>query len=301
MGLWRVDATLYSHVSEFRPDIVYSNSSVCAAGVAIARKLKKPHVWHLREYGKEDYDLRFVIGNFLARSIIGRSDAVVAVSNSLRRHFFGTVPRKHIRVIYNGVAPRDYVLRNGPAKVGTEEPFRLLMVGLLSPRKGQDLAIRALATVNREKRRVKLTLIGNGAGAEMRRLSHLAAELGVAADVEFLGYIEKPLPEFIRHDCLIMASEKEAMGRVTVEAMLLGLAVIGRNAGATPELVKDGETGYLFDDGERGLAEAIERALNEKRQFREMGRIARQEALSKFTEEEYVGRVVNVIEEVCGR
>ncbi len=65
-------------------------------------------------------------------------------------------------------------------------------------------------------------------------------------------------------DIFIMASKSEAWGRVTAEAMLGGCLAVGADTGATPELIIDGNTGYLFDHNSFDMMETIKKALVDK-------------------------------------
>src|SRR5262245_44547248 len=76
---------LTAQLTRWGTDLVYSNSSVFAIGALAAAELGLPHVWHLREFGRLDYDLRPDFGIHLSRLMYRSADAAIFVSNALRR------------------------------------------------------------------------------------------------------------------------------------------------------------------------------------------------------------------------
>lgn len=91
-----------------------------------------------------------------------------------------------------------------------------------------------------------------------------------------------------------MCSDNEAMGRTTIEAFWNGCPVLGRNTGGTPELVKDNETGYLFNTVEELASLMGKVAKTDNLQIIEN---ARRFAMQNFTEEEY-GKKIEAIYQI---
>ena len=255
---------LTARIGRWGCDLVYSNSSVFAAGALAAAESGLPHVWHLREFGRRDYDLAPDLGTRFARLGFRSADALVCVSHALCRALLGRRPPAHARVVYNGVATEaefDARRRAAEAAGGRRQPFTFALVGRFRPSKGQDVAIRALARVAAGGQDVRLLLVGGAGGTgDQAYLDHcraLAAGLGVADRVEFWGYVPDPERAFLAADAALMCSRSEAMGRVTAEAMSCCRPVIGYAAGGTPELIADGTTGRLYRGGADELAGAM--------------------------------------------
>ena len=142
--------------------------------------------------------------------------------------------------------------------------WRLLYVGRIDPRKGIDLAIRALVDLPGE-----LTIAGGGDMAYRAELERLAAGLGLAERVRFVFRPREELPElYAGADALLFpVIWQEPWGLVPLEAMATGLPVIATGRGGSGEYLRDGENCLLFDpdDGEGALAATIERlAANEE-------------------------------------
>jgi len=296
---------LTAQIGRWGCDLVYSNSSVFAAGALAAAELNLPHVWHLREFGRRDYDLAPDLGTRFARLGFRSADAVVCVSHALRRALLGRRPPAHSRVIYNGVATEaefDARRRAAGAGSGRRPPFTFVLVGRFRPSKGQDVALRAFARVAASNPAVRLNLVGGAGGtgdqAYYDHCRELAGSLGVTNRVEFWGYIPDPERAFLAADAALMCSRSEAMGRVTAEAMSCGRPVIGYAAGGTPELIDDGTTGRLYSGGAGALAAAMADYAANPDLAREHGAAAWATARRRHSVEAYVARVDEVIQGV---
>lgn len=136
---------------------------------------------------------------------------------------------------------------------------RFLFMGRLDEEKHVDQLIRAFAQACKQ---APMCLVIGGKGVETEVLKQLAAELGVAGSVYFLGYVsDEDLPNLYRAvDCFAIASTAELQSIVTMEAMSSSLPVIGADAAALPDLVHDGENGILVAPGDiNGFADAMVR------------------------------------------
>jgi glycosyltransferase involved in cell wall biosynthesis len=256
---------LFDNVRHLRPlvkqfanwgtDVVYSNSSVFAVGALAATELGVPHVWHIREFGRRDYDLWPELGLRLSRLVFRTADATVFVSHALRRVLLGKNPPANSHVIYNGVAwDADFERRRRAAAAlrDRRQPCTFVLVGRFRESKGQAVAIRAFAELVRQHPGARLLMVGGAGGTGdqgyMDACRTLAVELGVQECVEFWGYVPDPERAFLAADVALMCSRSEAMGRVTAEAMSVCRPVIGFDAGGTSELIDHGRTGLLYRD-----------------------------------------------------
>lgn len=163
-------------------------------------------------------------------------------------------------VVYNGIDFSGIGVRKPSAELR-----RLVCVGRLDQKiKGQDLLIRALAyspVAYPHLSNYHLTIIGGGPDEEA--LKKLAASLGVASRVDFLGAMERDriyelLPTF---DLFVLPSRQEGFGLVLAEAMAAGLPVVASNLPGPLEVMKGGRHGLSFQAGSTvSLAEALEKA-----------------------------------------
>jgi glycosyltransferase involved in cell wall biosynthesis len=127
------------------------------------------------------------------------------------------------------------------------EPMRAVLVGYLSQAKGQHLAVEAVAIARKRGVDIELTLVGGGNQTPLRTL---AQRLGVEDLVNIHGPTRDLGPYWSAAHVGLMCSQREAFGRVTVEAMRAGLPVCGTNAGGTPEIIDPGVNGLLSPAGD---------------------------------------------------
>jgi 1,2-diacylglycerol 3-alpha-glucosyltransferase len=143
------------------------------------------------------------------------------------------------------------------------EHFVLLYVGRIDEDKELEQAIEAMKYLTGSG--VQLALAGHG--HVQRALRQQARQEGALDFIRFPGFIPATdlVPLLNSADAFIMPSDIELLSIATLEAMACGLPVIGADAGALPELVRDGVNGYLFQPGDpTSLARAV-RKLTENR------------------------------------
>jgi glycosyltransferase involved in cell wall biosynthesis len=174
------------------------------------------------------------------------------------------VPRDRVRQIYLGSAAGDTgsseqrsALR---ARMGLADRFTVGVVGRIAEYKGQHLLVDALWQLR--ERGVKMQGVVAGHAMEpdyLEGLKHRVQEAGLQDDVVFLGFQQDSHVLIRTLDVLVLTTVKETFGMVLVEAMHLGVAVIGSAAGGVPEIIQDGVSGLLFESGDStSLADAIQ-------------------------------------------
>ena len=214
------------------------------AAAMLGRSLGKPVVITAR-----GTDLNFIPKHLLPRRMIQwaarHAAGMITVCAALKDVLvdLGTAPER-IEVLRNGVDlqlfhPIDRA--ECRAELGMKGRT-LLSVGYLIPRKGHDLAVRALRLLPD----VELLIAGDG--PEEQNLKLLAAELGVAQRVRFLGSLPQPqLRDYYgAADALVLASSREGWANVLLESMACGTPVIASNVWGTPEVVAAPEAGVLM-------------------------------------------------------
>jgi D-inositol-3-phosphate glycosyltransferase len=165
-------------------------------------------------------------------------------------------------------------------KIGFPDQRLLLFVGRLERLKGVETILRALAlAADRRHQDVRLLVLGEDSRdaeqSEKDRLRGLAAELGIADRVDFLGSVaHHELPYFYAAaEACLMPSYSESFGLVGLEAQACGCAVIASNVAGLASVVREGVTGYLVDGHEPAeWADRILRLLNDPENAEQMGR-----------------------------
>jgi glycosyltransferase involved in cell wall biosynthesis len=217
----------------------------------------------------------------LRRWVIGHATAVTVVSEGMKRRADlenpGSVPT---HVMPMGTDLTDAFRPDANTRRDTA---RLLFVGRLSPEKGVNHLISALPAVCARYPRARLAITGSG--PEERMLRELAARLGVADRIDFLGFVSRDrLPElYCKATMLILPSLSEGFGLVLVEALGCECPIVASDLPGTREIVQPGETGHLVPAGDvAALSEAIMEILGNPDQARAAARLGRSRCLEKF-------------------
>jgi glycosyltransferase involved in cell wall biosynthesis len=135
----------------------------------------------------------------------------------------------------------------------------VLAVARLTAQKGIDVAIRALRSLPADTHLVVL-----GEGPDREALERLAADLEVASRVHLVGRVPDVGTWLARTTVLAHPARWEGFGLAVLEAMLAGLPVVASNVASLPELVEDGQTGFLVEpDDPDALGAALARALEQ--------------------------------------
>ncbi len=170
-------------------------------------------------------------------------------------------------------------------------------VGRLSPWKGQDVLIRALARVPDAVG----VIVGDALFGEddlARTLPELGASLGVADRLRFTGFRDDVIDVMRACDVVVHSSTSpEPFGRVIVEAMLAGVPVVAARAGGPCEIIDDGRTGWLTEPGnEVALAERISALVDDPSSGQAVARAAAADAAARFTMEAMHTGIASIIE-----
>lgn len=219
----------------------------------------------------------------LTRFSVLDSDAVTVPSawlaEATRRNL--DLPSFAIDVIPNFVDTTRFAPRGDAAPVVVHvSNFRAL--------KRTDDVVRVFARV-RAGRAARLRLVGDG--PERERALSLALALGVAADVDAVGERDD-LPSLLADAAaFLLPSENESFGLAALEALACGVPVVASRVGGIPEVVRDGEVGFLHDVGDvDAMAASTARLLDDPALRARLGRAARAHAEAHFRVEPAVDR-----------
>lgn len=293
---------LVRQIIKWRADVIYTNSSVTPIGFLIAKYLKKPHIWHIREFGWLDCRLRYDWGRKIFEKCLNKSDAIISISNSINHIVLKNINAKKY-IIYNGVIFKAEcnVMRKRVIKSKKSLGYLFAIVGKLSSSKGQEQAIRALALLRKDYPNTRLIIVGSGNNEYLEYLKKLCYDLNIEDQVEFWGYISNPFEAYLKADAVLMCSKYEAMGRVTAEAMAAAKPVIGYNNGGTAEIIENEINGLLYNDGYKDLAHCMARFIENPEWAQKLGINGWEKARKKFTIEIYAKKVYEVLQEVMNK
>ena len=266
-------------IARWRPDIVLTWMSratlLCPAGDFI-------HVARLGGY----YDLKYYAR---CDHLIGNTRAIVeyAVARGWPRDRVVYLPNFVPEPAFEGIPG----MRRGGA----------LALGRLHPDKGFELLLEAIA----ETRGIELQIAGEGPSRSS--LERLAARLGIADRVRFLGWRSDVPALMAQADLLVCPSLREPLGNVVIEAWAAGLPVVATASDGPAALIEDGESGLLVPlpgqpgGGAAALARAIERLGNDPALAERLGEGGRQAYRRDFTEKAVVARYRQFFDRVASR
>ena len=236
---------------------------------------------------------------------IDQSDGVTAVSESLRDDTYRHLPvRADIRVI--------------PNFLDCEKHRRMLDERLLARYRGPDPATklvihvsnfrpvkRAAAVIDifrriRDRMPARLLLVGDG--PDLSAACRRARAQGLADDVAALGEQELVVPLLSIADLLLLPSSQESFGVAALEAMACEVPVVASRVGGLPEVIADGETGFLHEpDDIEGMAASAVRLLSDPALHRRVAQDALRAVHQRFCAEEIVPRYEALYQEVLAR
>ena len=230
--------------------------------------------------------------NAITKFSIEKSDRLTAVSAFLRQETYNAFgcTACDVKVIHNFVDPEVY--NRGRYASGMQNPAdpRPVMMHISNFRRVKRVKdiIAIFARVN-TKIPSRLVMVGDGpdrvtAEDESRRL-------GVESSVSFLGKIDNVAPLLATADLFLLPSESESFGLSALEALASGVPVICTDTGGLPEVVRNGETGYLckVGDVETMSARALE-LLSDRNKWKAMSQLGAADARARFSQDEIVSQ-----------
>lgn len=235
---------------------------------------------------------------------IEKSDYVTAVSNSLISQTYELIkPKKTIDCVYNFIDTRvnkrtdSRELRKEYGILPHEKV--VIHVSNFRPVKRVPDVIQAFAGIA-EQLPAKLLLVGDG--PEIKTVCNLAGELGIRDKVLLLGKQERVEELYSLSDLMLLLSEKESFGLVALEAMACGVPCIGTNVGGIPEVIVDGETGYICELGDiKNIIKKAVEILSNEEMYRRYSINSMERAEKKFSAEQIVSEYENIYYQLVGQ
>jgi glycosyltransferase involved in cell wall biosynthesis len=234
----------------------------------------------------------------IAKKIRGKISSIyisriVAVSNYVKKRNIEEVyfPGRKISVIYNGIDPNRFPVRDTP----TDRKFKIGFAGQLIQEKGLMTLLNAVHILKRDGILVSVYIAG--VGPMESELKEICNSKDLNQDVQFIGQVDTSL-FFSSMNVVVIPSEwDKAFGFVAVEAASCGRAIVVSDAGALPEIVGDDpKIGLIFKRGDaRELASKLQCLYMNPSKVSELGRKGRERVLEKFTISGSVGKYIDCI------
>ena len=292
-------------IRRLRPDILHTHTAkagavgrTAASLVGDARPPIVVHTFHghvLRGYFGPRLSYGF---RLLERWLAKRTDALVAVSPEVRDELvrLGVAPAEKFTVVRVGIELGERVAGID----GREETRRLLgiadesfTVGWVGRMTGVKRTSDVLLAFKRLRERgVDAVLCMIGDGPERGQLERRAHELGIMKRTLFLGYQEQVAPYYAALDAMILPSGNEGTPVSAIEALAAGRPVVATRVGGLPDVVREGEDGFLVSPGDVDeLADRLERLAADEELRRRMGEAGRERVLPRYSVERLIDDV----------
>ena len=236
-------------INKIHPDILHSQS-ILRTGLTcfITKKLFKKH--YIAYCQGSDIYSSWMFKKVISRLVLKNADAVIALTGDMKREIKKIYDRDII-VIPNGInlerfenLSREDIRRRLKIK---EDEKVIVFVGTLRPVKGVKYLIKTMKIITQKGTDTRLMLVGDG--VDRGKLEGLVEELDLGKYVKFIGKVpNEEVPEYmVASDVFVLPSLSESFGIVNLEAMASGLPIVATKVGGLPEVVKDGETGFLVE------------------------------------------------------
>lgn len=307
---WHLDPGLPARLrAVFRaeqPDFVHTHLiHADLYGIPAARAAGVPHVVSSRH--NTDRFRAWPVFQAVNRMLWSRTDRGIAISEAVRAfvlRYEGARPDQ-VQTIYYGYEPPSddgqAAARRAALRAEWGIPPDAVVAGSicrLIAQKGLDTALEAFAAATRSHPGAHYVLAGDG---KLRpALEAQAKALGLGECVHFLGWRSDAHAVYDALDLFLSPSRWEGFGLVLLEAMSHRLPIIGSTAGAIPEVVADGETGFLPPPGDpAALAAPLEALLADPALRRRMGEAGKTRLETVFSVGKMVDETVAFYEEVA--
>jgi len=268
-------------------DLIHAHAPLPAghAAMLLSGELGIPYV--VSVHGLDAFSTKQVRGRAtewcrrISQRVYRSSRRVICISERVREQVLeGTGRSCRTSVVYNGVDAEMF----SPGPGTCSDQLTILSVGNLIPIKGQDLLIRAVASLAAEFPALLLEIIGDG--RELTRLQALARQLGVGERVRFLGRQPRGEVATAMRRCTLFAlpSRYEALGCVYLEALATAKPTVGCRGQGIAEIIQQGVNGFLVGpENEKELTLVLSLLLHDESRRRSLGAAARDTILEQFT------------------
>jgi len=226
------------------------------------------------------------------RFLLRRADAIKYLNDDLASGYSSFVPNMRYHAFIDFVP--TYAYRDGPKDFNKS----VLFVGYPFYLKGVDILIKAFQIVSPRHPEFTLKIIGHC--PDPAPFLDLIGE-NPRIVIEKAVFYDDIIAEFKKCYVLVLPSRSEGMGRVLIEAMASGKPVIGSNVGGIPSIIRDGETGFLFQsENHADLAEKLELLMSDEALARRMGDAGFAAVERELSASVYIDWFKGMIRSVCG-
>lgn len=273
---------------------IHTNVNRDDFGILLSKKFNIKHIMHLREYGTDDFQCKYLKRN-IYKYFNDNTDIFIAISKSIKDFYIqkGINPSK-IKVVYNGV-DNHKIIRKKYVKT-VNDKIKIIVLSGISKEKGQEQIIDAINLLDKKIiKNITIDFFGKGTNEYINYLKKKISNYKLNDNFNFIGYNNKVYELIQQYDIAITPSKKEAFGRVTIEYMFAGVPVIASDTGANPELINDNKYGLLYQyNNINDLKNKILLLYNDVKKREDLSEKAYNQAIKKFTSEQNAKTILKI-------
>lgn len=277
--------------------LIHINSSVSYFAAIAALMAGIPYIWHIRELMEEQFGCEF-LNEELKKSLYKKANKIITISDYVQEKHCKKIELETVR-LYNGINIRKF-----KQKIETKDQFEktFIVTAMITPEKGQWNVIQATERlVKRGHTDIKVIIVGGGAATYVWALKKYVKKNHLEKNVFILPFQDDLSALRSQTSYAITSSQNEALGRVTIEAMLAGNVVIGAASGGTIEIIGENEErGFLYKLGDsESLADTMEQVIALSSDTKnEIIKRAQQYAENTFDSKQYCKKLINIYDEI---
>lgn len=279
-------------------DIVHNNTLWGYVGPFSAKLLHVPYIWHMRELlEQQQQQLRW---KKFCEKLISDSNALIAISGLVENNYKSRFPKEKIHLIYDGVDIKKMYRENHT--LFQDEITKIMIAGGVRESKRQLDVVKAIEILVKKRINVHLSIVGDDNTDYAKIIKNYINENHLNKFITFCGETADIVSYWEKNDISVTASQFEAFGRVTAEAMLSGCVVVVSNSGANEEIVTHGQTGYVYElKDSNSLACILENILNQKDKAIECAWRGRNSVINRFSNTKNATQVIELYNSVLNK
>lgn len=281
-------------VNKIKPNFIHSNVGPILIGYNIAKRLKIPHFWHIREYQDLDFNMNplFSMDGFI-KKLNMPNNYPIAITKGIFNHFSLS---DEARVISNGVFKANF----SQFKIQKQKYF--LFAGRLEENKGIKNLLAAFFEFAMTNNEYFLYIAGDTGDTNYKKsLVSMVDKSGFKERIKFLGMRDDLIDLMACATALIVPSIHEGFGRITVEAMFNGCLVIGNNSGGTKEILENENLGMLYCGHDELVISLKTVVSNGIEHFYPMIEKAQEQGVALYSQEQNVKAVYEFYQEILSQ
>ena len=284
-------------IRELRPHILHTHTAKAGAiarAAALVSGAARPailvHTFHGHVLKGYVDPVRTAFFKKVERSLARVTDALVAVSPEVRDELVaaGIAPREKFSVIRLGI-PLEERLGDATADLDyrrlygiSESAFVVGWVGRMTDVKDTDAVLEIVRAARDRGLEAVLVMVGDG--PDRVRLEQLAHDIGIARSTFFVGYQPEVAGYYRLFDAFLLPSVNEGTPVSAIEALASGTPVVATRVGGVPDVVRDGEDGFLFEPGDTdGAAERLALLASDATLRSALGASGRERVLRRYS------------------